>query len=422
MKSKHFVPLNDLRHVARGFCMGGADIIPGVSGGTVALILGIYDRLVTAISHFDLQLLAHARRREWKDAVQHVDLRFLMALACGIALGVVGLASLMHYLLGHQETIPIHSITHNGQVLLDVDEDHGPKVGTVLLALRPSSEAGDYDTITRLRVVSYQNAQGQEQERALAETLEGVAEAQPRLDNQVIVIPSDTLRDFLTAPKRRMCTLATFFGLILASTVLVGRMIPRWTAPSVAALLAGAVFAFWLVGQPFLASPPETDGYVFFCGAVAICAMILPGISGAFVLLILGRYEYIAGLLRGALHGDVTVAAVVTLATFICGCAIGLLSFSKLLRWLLSRYQPQTLAALCGVMAGSLQKIWPFKVDLTPEITKLRLKQFENAWPDHLDNWVILATALACIAVVLVLALDRLRSRYERVSSVSEEE
>ena len=92
----------ELLNVGRGVLMGGADIIPGVSGGTVALILGIYERLVTAISHIDLKLLAHVRRRQWTDAALHIDLRFLVSLGMGVGVGIAGLASLMRYLLEHQ--------------------------------------------------------------------------------------------------------------------------------------------------------------------------------------------------------------------------------------------------------------------------------------------------------------------------------
>lgn len=301
-------PAADLAQVLRGFLMGGADIIPGVSGGTVALILGIYERLVTAISRFDLTFLRHVGRREWSAAAVHVDLRFLVTLGTGIALGIISLASLMHYLLEQQ----------------------------------------------------------------------------------------------------RPYTLAVFFGLILGSSVLVARMIPR-TAGMIATVTVTTVFAFWLVGL-LPAAPPEGDWYVFLCGIVAICAMILPGISGAFVLLILGKYDDITGLLRGLLHGEVTVAAIVTVTVFCLGCAVGLLVFSKFLRWLLSRHAALTMAALCGFMLGSLRKIWPFQRDLTPKL-EFKRKQFENVWPQEYDTHVLLVLACALIAFAAVLALDAWQRR-----------
>jgi len=301
----------DLLHTVRGFLMGGADIIPGVSGGTVALIVGIYSRLVAAISHFDLALLSHLRRREWSAALRHVDLRFLIFLLAGILLGILSLASLMHYLLEDQ----------------------------------------------------------------------------------------------------RQPTYAAFFGLILASTWLVSRMVQRWSPVAVASLVAGAALAYVLVGLPLLQNPPPGNAYVFFSGMLAICAMILPGISGAFILLILGKYTDITGLLRSVLHGEITTGAILTIAVFAAGCGIGLLGFSKVLRWLLEHHATPTVALLCGFMAGSLRKIWPFKRDLTPPLAELKLKQFENVLPDTVDGPVLLAIALALTAGAGVLLLERLSRR-----------
>lgn len=291
-KRDDVLPTRDLVQIARGFLMGGADIIPGVSGGTVALILGIYERLVKAISRFDMTFLGHLRRRRWSAAGEHVDLRFLIALGCGIVSGILGLASLMHYLLEHQ----------------------------------------------------------------------------------------------------RQYTHAAFFGLILASSLLVAERVQRWKPLTCLCFPAGAVLAFLLVGLPLLQDPPPGNGYVFLCGVVAICAMILPGISGAFILLILGKYEFITGLLRDVLRGNITGATLLTLGVFCIGCMVGLLSFSKLLRWLLGRYESLTLAFLCGLMIGSLRRIWPF----------------ENVWPGELNAEVLLTAAIGIIAMIFVFELDRL--------------
>ena len=295
----------DLGNVARGLLMGGADIIPGVSGGTMALILGIYERLVTAISQFDTTLVGHVRGRQWRRAAEHVDLRFLVGLGSGILLGIGSLATLMNYLLQHQ--------------------------------LQP--------------------------------------------------------------------TLAVFFGLILASSGLVARMVQRWDIAAGLLTLAGAGFAFWLVAQPFMAGR-DGYGYLFLCGMVAICAMILPGISGAFILLILGKYEHVTGVIRGLVHGQVTVENLLTMVVFAAGCTIGLLSFSKVLRWLLAHYHARTMAVLCGFMIGSLRKIWPFKLVPPGEAIDLKHTQYANTWPDGLDGDVLLAVALALVAVAFVLALD----------------
>ena len=288
--------------------MGGADVIPGVSGGTVALILGIYQRLVTAISHFDVVLLGHLRKREWGKAAEHVDLAFLGALLGGIALGIGSLAGLMHYLLEHQ----------------------------------------------------------------------------------------------------RQQTFAVFFGLIVASSALVGQMVSSWNWDTALLVVAGTAFAYLLVGLPFLQTPPDNAAYLFACGAVSICAMILPGISGAFILLILGKYYDVIGSLKSVLHLDITGQALETVGVFLLGAAVGLLSFSKVLNWLLDHHKSYTMAVLCGFMIGSLRKIWPFAKDLTPDVAKFKLKQFENVAPDFGDGSVWLSILLAVLAVVFVFVLDRL--------------
>ena len=282
--------------------MGGADIIPGVSGGTVALILGIYERLIAAISHFDLQLFRLLGSRRWRAAAVHVDLRFLAALGVGILTGIVSLASLMNRLLKDDATRPL--------------------------------------------------------------------------------------------------TLAAFFGLILASAVLVAKMIKAKRNTDVPVLVilaaAGTIFAYWLTGQTPAAVDEPSLLYVFLCGTVAICAMILPGISGAFILVILGMYLYITGLLRDIKNFDAGWNDLLSVAVFCAGCALGLIVFSKFLRWLLARHEPQTMALLCGFMLGSLRKIWPFK----------------NAWPDA-DDRVLLIAGIALAAAVFVFVLDRITRGHE---------
>ena len=293
-------------HVGFGFLMGGADIIPGVSGGTVALILGIYERLVTAVSRFDTTFIGHLRKREWSAAARHIDLGFLAALGLGILTGVVLLANLMHWLLEHR----------------------------------------------------------QEQ------------------------------------------TYAAFFGMILASAWIVARLVPRWNVGSVGLLILGAVFAFWLVGVPALQNPPTGPVYIFFCGTIAICAMLLPGISGAFILLILGTYTDITGALRAMREGTDLSGNGLILAAFGLGALVGILSFSKLLKYLLKHYEAPTMAVLCGFMLGSLRKIWPFKIELTPPGTELKAKVFENIMPDFsaTDTWISLG--ILVVAGIVIFAIE----------------
>ncbi len=300
----------DATHAARGLLMGGADIIPGVSGGTMALILGIYNRLVTAISHVDGTLLGHLTHRRWREAANYIDLRFLIALGAGIATGIVALGSVMHWLL----------------------EDY------------------------------------------------------------------------------TQYTLAAFFGLIAASSLLVGRMIEKWTPDIIALIACGAAVALWIVRQPALTHPPDALWYVFLCGVIGICAMILPGISGAFILLILGKYHDITGIIKDTLKLNITSESVLTVFVFAAGCAIGLISFAKVLRWLLARHESQTMGVLCGFMLGSLWKIWPFQRDLTPGEEKFKLKEFEHLSLSEVPIDVTFGTTLsiALAAALFVLILDKM--------------
>ena len=270
-----FPPL-DLRpkslaaHVGRGFLMGGADIIPGVSGGTVALILGIYTRLITAIGRVGPEWVGELLGREFRQASRRIDAAFVAPLGVGILLGAATLGSVVDVLL----------------------EDY------------------------------------------------------------------------------RQPTLSVFFGLIAASAVFVAKLVPRWSPRAYAAVAAGAVVAFVLVGLPVLHDPPEGLWYLFVCGMIGICAMILPGVSGAFLLLVLGSYERITGLIKRFVKLDVGLEDVLTLATFAAGCLVGLLSFARLLSRLLKRFPSVTLAGLCGLMIGSLRKLWPFQMpspDSTPD-------------------------------------------------------
>lgn len=310
----------DLANMIRGFCMGTADVIPGVSGGTVALILGIYKRLVTAISRFDLRLMGLVRSGDLHSAARHVDLRFLASLGLGIALGIVLLGRLMN------------------QLLLD-ENTRGP-------------------------------------------------------------------------------TLAAFFGMVLASTWIVARYVQvKGTAKlmKAAALAAmGALVAYGVTGLP-VSQQELTLPYVFLCGMLGICAMILPGISGAYILLMLGAYIELTGILKSLPHvssGDAVIVAV-----FACGCGLGLISFSKVLRWLLTHYQWGTMAVLSGVMLGALRCIWPFKelrADRQVSNHKFRLHDYENLWPASLDGNVLLCIALAVVAGGAVLAIDWLTIGRER--------
>ncbi len=319
---------SDVRMVICGLTMGGADAIPGVSGGTVALLLGIYTRLVTAISNFDRQLLRHVRSGEWRAAAKHIDLRFLVTLGVGILVGLV----------------------------------------------------------VTLKVIG----------------------------------------DLLEGPSRPF-VLAAFFGMIVGSCFLVAKLVRiqgRQEAIGAAGLgVLGASVAFaiyWFTtfskGEALTNDPNYT--YLFFCGAIAICAMILPGISGAMVLLLLGVYTHLSHTVKGAAAGQDLQVAMLTVVVFCSGCAVGLLSFSKILKWLLTKFPSQTMATMCGFMFGALPKLWPFD------------QQQAGGDPAHphyhpempaIDGQTVRVAVVALVAIIVVLAIDWLaRRNAERMAAANQ--
>lgn len=256
---------------AKGACMGAADVIPGVSGGTIAFIMGIYDEFVGSIASINaeaVKLLFKGRIREfWK----HINGNFLISLIAGIGVSVVALAGLMQMLLRNH---PIQ-------------------------------------------------------------------------------------------------TWAFFFGLIVASSIFILRGISGWKMREGGFLVLGVILGVVICTL----SPTKTpDALWFVClsGAIAICAMILPGISGSFILLILGKYQFIMenitgvvsniGALWGSAGADSATfwSSAVVMAIFLVGAVVGILGFSKFLHWLLARWNKETLIVLAGFIIGSLVKVWPW--------------------------------------------------------------
>ncbi len=307
--------LMDLRIAGCGFAMGAADIVPGVSGGTVALILGVYERLIDAITRCDSTFCRLLCQRRLRAAADYIDLRFLLALGFGIVAGIGGLASLMNYLLTNQMSL----------------------------------------------------------------------------------------------------TFAAFTGMIIASSMIVARRISKWHFSHIGLLLMGTGIAWRLVTLPALQNPPDTLWYLYLCGMIGITAMILPGISGAFILLLLSRYHYITDSIKGLVHGDIHVEVIGALFVFGVGCLTGLLTFSRLLRWLLSRFHDGTMAVLCGFMVGSLYRLWPFQRDTTPDIEKFKDKTFENFLPDADTTQFASAVALCICGISVVLILDVVGRRAQRM-------
>ncbi|MDD3310805.1 DUF368 domain-containing protein [Pseudodesulfovibrio sp.] len=294
----------------KGFCMGAADIIPGVSGGTIAFITGIYEQLVDAIRSFDVRMVRRLLALDFAGALAGTHLRFLACLLFGILTAVVSMARGMHYMLQYHP-VEIWSL---------------------------------------------------------------------------------------------------FFGLIGASIYVVGREINPLNLRAMIFVALGAAGSYALVGM-IPVSTPETLPFIFFCGAIAICAMILPGISGAFLLLMLGKYEFVTGTLKNPFLLD----NFVVLLTFAAGAGIGIIVFSRVLHYLLHRWHALTVSTLTGFMIGALRKVWPWKEVLeTATIRgKVHVLREQNVLPASLDHQVFLAVALAVAGVAVVLLLDRL-SRGER--------
>ncbi len=276
----------------RGMAMGAADIVPGVSGGTMALILGIYEDLIVALRNLARPaFLRPLLRGHLREALKVVSAPFLAAVVLGIFTSVMTLSRLLEWLLEHQ----------------------------------------------RAMVMSF------------------------------------------------------FFGLVLASVLVVSRRVRRWNAGLVGILLIAAAAAYLVVGlSP--AKTPDTTWFLFVSGALAICALILPGISGAFILVLLGKYDFV---LQAVTRGDVGALAVAAL-----GAAVGLLSFVQVLGWLLRRHHDLAIAILSGFMLGSLRKLWPWQ-DIVGSSLINRLP------PVGEIGSLLLAVALLVVGMMVVLTLDR---------------
>jgi putative membrane protein len=296
----------------KGIAMGSADVVPGVSGGTIAFITGIYDELLNSIKSVDGTAFKLLFQFKFKEFWSHINGSFLITLVSGIAISIFSLAKLISFLLG---TYPI-------------------------------------------LVWSF------------------------------------------------------FFGLIIISAVLVARDIHNkdWKA-----LIAGliGVFIAYFITSASPAQTPESWWFVLIAGAIAICAMILPGISGAFILLILGKYKY--------MFDAIDAFDIATIAVFIVGCIIGLLSFARLISWFLRNYQSITVAVLAGFMIGSLNKVWPWKV-----VDTFRLDRHGKQVPLHdhnvlpqqflvetgLDPQLIQAILMASLGILLVVAIEKIASMF----------
>jgi len=300
----------------KGLAMGSADVVPGVSGGTVALIAGIYTELIDTLKNIDTEALKLLFRFRLKEFWHKINGSFLLPLLLGIATALLSLARLITYLLQHHPVV----------------------------------------------VWSF------------------------------------------------------FFGLILASVWLVGREVKHWHIGSWLAFAAGTAMAYWLTAS-MPAETPNSLWFVFISGAIAICAMILPGISGSFILVLLGKYTFILEALKGL--------RIEVIGTFAAGCVVGLLSFVRLLSHLLHRFPSTTMATLAGFMLGSLNKIWPWKEVISTNSKGVPLLT-RNVFPASYeqlygqDAQLELALLSCIVGIVLIVALEKMsKKKTSSISSIS---
>ena len=288
--------------------MGAANIIPGVSGGTIALITGIFEELIDSIKSFDIKALKLLFTGKLKDFVKHVNLWFLIAVFGGAIVSVFSLAILLDYLL----------LNYNIQVY------------------------------------------------------------------------------------------AFFFGLILASVYFVGNTIEKWNSSVIIAFIIGAAIA---VSISLFRPAAENDSFIYLivCGVVAICSMILPGLSGSFILLLLGNYYLV--MVKAVKEVDVSIIFPVGI-----GAVGGLIAFSHILSWVYKKFRDQTISILTGFILGSLAILWPWKNEIiNKELTAIKgekvVEGYERFMPASLNIEVFSVIILVIVGVLFIWAVEKLATK-----------
>ena len=293
---KHFILF------LKGMAMGVANVIPGVSGGTIALITEIYENLINSLKSFDLKAFKLLITFKFKEFVEYTNFYFLAAIFGGSIVSVFSIASLFKYLF---ENFPI----------------------------------------------------------------------------------------FIWA---------FFFGLILSSVYFVGKRIKQWNFWNIFIFVFGASVA---LSVSCLSPSSENDNlfYVFICGIIGVSGMILPGLSGSFILILMGNYELL-------MVTAVTELDIVLLTLFFLGSVFGLISFSRILSWVFKYYKDATLALLTGFILGSLNIIWPWKEDETTVLVngKEKILSYDKYFPTEFDSTTITATVLLLFGILLVFWIEKL--------------
>ena len=288
----------------KGMAMGAADVVPGVSGGTIAFISGIYEELITSINNINVSLIKSFLKEGFFAGWKKLNGSFLLSIVIGIAISVLSLVKTIKWLL----------------------------------------------------------------------------------ENEPVLLWS------------------FFFGLVIASIFFVAKQITKWTLATVLGFIIGSFVAYYITTLPPLGTN-SSSWFLFFSGALAICAMILPGISGAFILVLLGAYKPVIDAIDNRDFKTIIILGV--------GAIIGLLSFSKLLKWLFKNYHNLTLAILTGFIFGSLNKIWPWKKVLTWRMNSHNekvplLEQSISPFSFEGDNQLAIAVLLMIIGFLTIFILEKL--------------
>lgn len=297
--------LQMLKLFATGMAMGSADVVPGVSGGTMALIFGVYERLIQSIKTVSGQSLKLFLKGKFKESILSVPWEFLLPLLFGLFTAIITMANAISWMLV----------------------------------------------------------------------------------NQPVIIWS------------------FFFGLVAASVLVLAKKVKVWSLGCLVGFLTGGIGTYLLVAAVPVATP-NTYLAMFVSGAIAIVAMILPGISGSFLLLLMGKY---AQVLEAVTNRDI-----LTLAVFMLGAVVGLALFSRVLSWLFANYHDLVMATLTGVLLGSLRKLWPWKEVLTTTLDRhgdmVPLSE-ANVIPTVVDLNVLIAVVFCCVGLGLILYLSRFDAR-----------
>jgi putative membrane protein len=289
--------------VFKGMAMGAANVIPGVSGGTIALITGVFERLINAIKSFNITALKLIFKGEFRAFAAHVDLLFLITLFAGVGIAIISLAKILEKL-------------------------------------------------------------------------------------------------FVSHP---VYVWSFFFGLVLASVWFVGKTVGKWHAGSIVSFIIGTIFAISIsIMNP--ASENSATYYLFLCGIVAVCSMILPGLSGSFVLILLGNYQLVMIQAVSQFRLDILLPVVI-------GSIFGLLAFSHLLSFLLKRFPHSTIALLTGFIMGSLGILWPWKTQITESFgEKVKVIGYEWFFP-QVDAAFWMALVFFILGIATIYATEAIATK-----------